>query len=158
MGKKEICGLVKKQKKKETDMKKVFLKLAVLFFVIGILSGCVDSTIVVKVKPDGSGTIEETVGATGSVAADRWAILAFKSSGPIAEVMVQEGEKVRGDQVLARVTELTAQDFFVVLSQGGRMLQAVRKVVQAKRSARVRHGAGVGMVHLDEVAALAEVG
>jgi HlyD family secretion protein len=49
------------------------------------------------------GSIEETISATGNVAAERQATLAFEMSGPIAEVLVGEGQQVEAGQVLARL-------------------------------------------------------
>ncbi len=49
------------------------------------------------------GHIEEIVSATGNVAAARQATLAFETSGPITEVLVEEGEYVEPGDVLARV-------------------------------------------------------
>ncbi len=49
------------------------------------------------------GSIEEIVSATGNVAAARQAALAFETSGPIAEVLVEEGERVAPGEVLARL-------------------------------------------------------
>jgi HlyD family secretion protein len=49
------------------------------------------------------GSIEETVSATGNVDAHRQATLTFASSGPIAEVLVEEGQQVEAGQVLARL-------------------------------------------------------
>ena len=49
------------------------------------------------------GNIEETISATGNVIAERQATLAFEMSGPIAEVLVSEGQQVEAGQVLARL-------------------------------------------------------
>jgi len=49
------------------------------------------------------GSIEETVSATGSVSTKRQATLAFETSGPIEQVLVQEGQQVEAGQVLARL-------------------------------------------------------
>jgi HlyD family secretion protein len=49
------------------------------------------------------GYIEETLTATGNVAAERQSTLAFQMSGPIAAVLVSEGQEVEAGQVLARL-------------------------------------------------------
>jgi HlyD family secretion protein len=49
------------------------------------------------------GHIEETVSATGNVVADRETTLGFASSGTVAEVLVEEGQKVEAGEVLARL-------------------------------------------------------
>lgn len=49
------------------------------------------------------GHIEETVTATGNVAADRQVSLAFASSAEIVEVLVKEGQQVEAGGVLARL-------------------------------------------------------
>lgn len=49
------------------------------------------------------GSIEEMVSATGNVQAERQAVLAFETSGRIAEVLVGVGETVEAGEVLARL-------------------------------------------------------
>lgn len=49
------------------------------------------------------GNIEETVSATGRVEAERDAALAFALSGPIAQVLVKEGQQVEAGAVLAKL-------------------------------------------------------
>jgi len=49
------------------------------------------------------GNIEQTVSASGNVGAERQATLAFQSSGPVIEVMVEEGQQVKAGQTLARL-------------------------------------------------------
>lgn len=49
------------------------------------------------------GSIEATISATGIVAAERQVTLAFQSSGPIAEVLIEEGQTAKADQILARL-------------------------------------------------------
>ena len=47
------------------------------------------------------GSIEEAVSATGSVSTERQATLAFEISGPIAQLLVDEGQQVKVGQPLA---------------------------------------------------------
>jgi HlyD family secretion protein len=49
------------------------------------------------------GSIEELVSATGNVQAERQAVLAFETSGRIAEVLVNVGETVEAGDLLARL-------------------------------------------------------
>jgi HlyD family secretion protein len=49
------------------------------------------------------GSIEETVSASGNVAANQEATLTFASSGQIDQVLVEEGQQVKAEQVLARL-------------------------------------------------------
>lgn len=49
------------------------------------------------------GSIEETVSSTGSVSTEWKATLAFEASGPIAYVLVEEGQQIEAGQVLARL-------------------------------------------------------
>jgi HlyD family secretion protein len=55
------------------------------------------------------GSIEETVGATGTVAGTQRATLSFLSSGPVAEVAVEEGQAVQEGQILARLDTGTVE-------------------------------------------------
>ena len=52
------------------------------------------------------GNIGETVSATGNAGADRQATLAFATSGPIAEVLVEKGQEVESGEELARLEKL----------------------------------------------------
>jgi HlyD family secretion protein len=49
------------------------------------------------------GSIEETVGTTGNVGAERQVALPFAQSGEIAEVLVTEGQTVEAGDLLARL-------------------------------------------------------
>jgi HlyD family secretion protein len=49
------------------------------------------------------GRIEEMVSATGNVSTERQSTLAFEASGPIAQVLVKEGQQVEAGQQLARL-------------------------------------------------------
>jgi HlyD family secretion protein len=62
------------------------------------------------------GNIEETISATGNVAAERQATLAFEMSGPIAEVLVSAGQDVEAGQVLARL-DTTSLEWQVARAQ-----------------------------------------
>lgn len=59
--------------------------------------------IAVRLAPVERATIAEPMGATGVVAAKDEVVLAFTTPGMIAEVLVDEGERVRAGQVLARL-------------------------------------------------------
>jgi HlyD family secretion protein len=56
------------------------------------------------------GSIEETISATGNVAAERQATLSFQSSGVIAELLITEGQQVEAGQVLARLDTSSLQE------------------------------------------------
>jgi len=62
------------------------------------------------------GSIEEVVSATGNVSAERQATLAFETSGPIAEVLITEGEQVKAGDILARL-DTTSLEWQVARSQ-----------------------------------------
>lgn len=61
----------------------------------------VDSEVAPTTTAVTRGRIEEIVAATGNVAASRQATLTFKTSGSVAEVLVEEGQHVEPGDVLA---------------------------------------------------------
>jgi HlyD family secretion protein len=79
------------------------------------------------------GSIEETVSATGNVAAERQATLAFASSGEIAEVRVKEGQQVQAGDVLARL-DTTSPEWQVARAQAS-LNTAQARLEQAQKPA-----------------------
>jgi multidrug efflux pump subunit AcrA (membrane-fusion protein) len=80
-----------------------------------------------------AGSIEEMVSASGNVAPEGEATLAFASSGPIAEVLVEVGQQVEAGQVLARLDTI-AIEWQIARSQASldtaqaRLAQALKPV------------------------------
>jgi HlyD family secretion protein len=59
------------------------------------------------------GSIEQTVSASGNVAALRQATLTFRSNGPVTAVLVEEGQQVKAGQVLARLDTVSLEQQIV---------------------------------------------
>jgi len=64
------------------------------------------------------GSIQETVSAAGNAAAERQVTLTFASSGRIAEVAVEQGERVAAGQALARL-DTSALEWQIARAQAG---------------------------------------
>ncbi len=77
------------------------------------------------------GTIVATVNATGSVAPKARVTLAFKSAGRVAEILVEEGERVEAGQILARLEtadlELAVAQAEATLAMSEAQLEQIRK-------------------------------
>ena len=79
------------------------------------------------------GSIEELVGATGSVAAESQASLIFLLSGQVDDIYVEEGDRVEEGQVLARIDSGTLDD--QVARAEASLATAQARLVQARRPA-----------------------
>jgi len=84
----------------------------------------------VKVK---RGTVEESISATGNVVASSQATLVFETSGQVDEILVDEGEKVEGGQVLVRLDDTALQE--QVSRAEASLSTAQARLDQAKRPA-----------------------
>ncbi len=79
------------------------------------------------------GTIEEVVGATGHVSAERQATLTFASSGQIDAVLVQEGQQVQAGDTLARL-DTSSLEWQVARAQAS-LNTAQARLAQAQKPA-----------------------
>jgi HlyD family secretion protein len=79
------------------------------------------------------GSIQETISATGNVQAVQQASLAFETSGPIEEVLVQEGLQVIAGQVLA--TQDTATLEWQIVRSQASLETAQARLEQAQQPA-----------------------
>jgi multidrug efflux pump subunit AcrA (membrane-fusion protein) len=78
-----------------------------------------------------TGSIEETVSASGNAAPDRQATVAFSSSGSIAEVLVEPGQRVEAGQVLARL-DTTSLEWQIARAQASLKTAEARLAQVAK--------------------------
>jgi HlyD family secretion protein len=81
------------------------------------------------------GSIEQTVSASGNVAAERQATLAFQSSGLVAQVLVEEGQPVEAGQVLARLDTTSLEQQIVSAQASLNTAQARLKQAQVPPTA-----------------------
>lgn len=82
------------------------------------------------------GNIVATVNATGSIAPKVRAALAFRSAGRVAEILVEEGERVEAGQILAR---LETDDLELAVTQAEATLTMSKtQLEQTKKGARAQ--------------------
>ncbi len=113
-------------------MKKVFLILALLIFVLAACSSAPTPT------PDASASTQPlpaVVSASGKVLPEQWANLSFRAGGPIVELKVQSGDTVKAGDVLARLDDVDAK--LAVAQAEAALAMAQAQLAQMKAGARV---------------------
>ncbi|MDX9993014.1 MAG: efflux RND transporter periplasmic adaptor subunit, partial [Anaerolineales bacterium] len=94
------------------------------------------------------GTIEATVGATGTVRANQTALLAWQTTGSVESVRVKVGDKVKKDDVLAAL-DGTSLSQSIILAQTD-LLSAQRNLEDLKTSTTFQSQAELAVVQAEK--------
>lgn len=94
------------------------------------------------------GTIEATVGATGTVRANQTALLAWQTTGSVESVRVKVGDKVKKDDVLAAL-DGTSLSQSIILAQTD-LLSAQRNLEDLKTSTTSQSQAELAVVQAEK--------
>ncbi len=112
-------------------MKKVFLILALLIFVLAACSSAPTPT------PDASASTQPlpaVVSASGKVLPEQWANLSFRAGGPIVELKAQSGDAVKAGDAIARLDDVDAK--LAVAQAEAALAMAQAQLAQLKAGTR----------------------